>query len=95
VRVNDGVRVGVKVGVITTPPSPINSLTLLPDLIESVRKGNPKLERFDASVFTGEYVTGDIGKDYLDHLEQRRCDLNAAAQARDAEASMIDLHNSP
>ncbi len=67
----------------------------LSDLIESVRKGNPKLERFDASVFTGEYVTGDIGKDYLDHLEQRRCDLNAAAQARDAEASMIDLHNSP
>lgn len=67
----------------------------LPDLIESVRKGNPKLERFDASVFTGEYVTGDIGKDYLDHLEQRRCDLNTAAQARDAEASMIDLYNSP
>ncbi len=67
----------------------------LPDLIEAVRKGNPKLERFDASVFTGEYVTGDIGKDYLDHLEQRRCDLNTAAQARDAEASMIDLYNSP
>ncbi len=67
----------------------------LPDLIESVRKGNPKLERFDASVFTGEYVTGDIGKDYLDHLEQRRCDLNTAAQVRDAEASMIDLYNSP
>ncbi|MEQ6342597.1 MAG: amidophosphoribosyltransferase [Gammaproteobacteria bacterium] len=65
------------------------------DLIESVRKGNPKLERFDASVFTGEYVTGDIGKDYLDHLEQRRCDLTTAAQARDAEASMIDLYNSP
>ena len=65
----------------------------LADLIESVRKGNPRLERFDASVFTGEYVTGDVTKSYLDHLEQRRSDLNKMAQARDAEASMIDLYN--
>ncbi len=65
----------------------------LADLIESVRKGNPRLERFDASVFTGEYVTGDVTKEYLDHLEQRRSDLNKMAQIRDAEASMIDLYN--
>lgn len=65
----------------------------LADLIESVRKGNPRLEHFDASVFTGEYVTGDVTKDYLDHLEQRRSDLNKMAQMRDAEASMIDLYN--
>lgn len=65
----------------------------LADLIESVRKGNPKLERFDASVFTGEYVTGDVTQSYLDHLEQRRSDMNKMAQVRDAEASMIDLYN--
>ncbi len=65
----------------------------LADLIESVRKGNSRLERFDTSVFTGEYVTGDVTQDYLDHLDQRRNDLNKVAEMRNAEASMIDLYN--
>ncbi|MFZ5593824.1 MAG: amidophosphoribosyltransferase [Pseudomonadota bacterium] len=65
----------------------------LSDLIEAVCKGNPRLERFDASVFTGEYVTGDVTQTYLDQLEQRRCDLSKAAQARDAELAMVDLYN--
>ncbi|MCO6440433.1 MAG: amidophosphoribosyltransferase [Nitrococcus mobilis] len=51
----------------------------LPDLIEAVRGGNDKIERFDCSCFTGEYVAGDITPDYLRTLavlrseEVRRC----------------------
>jgi len=33
-----------------------------------------KLERFDCSVFTGEYVTQDISADYLNQLELFRSD---------------------
>lgn len=46
----------------------------LSDLIASVRQLNPKIETFDCSVFTGEYVTGGVDEDYLRHLEQLRSD---------------------
>jgi len=46
----------------------------LNDLIEAVRRGNPRIQRFDTSVFTGEYVTGDVTPDYLASLEQERSD---------------------
>ncbi len=45
------------------------------DLIESVRYGNPSIEKFETSCFTGEYITGDIDADYLERLENERCDL--------------------
>ena len=44
----------------------------LPDLIRSVQQFNPKLTHFDCSVFTGEYVTGDIDERYLQHIESLR-----------------------
>lgn len=72
----------------------------LEDLKESVRIGNPKLNHFDASVFDGIYVTGDINKDYLDDLEQRRSDeikqqnINGSSEKEDLGASLIDMHNS-
>jgi amidophosphoribosyltransferase len=47
----------------------------LADLIESAREGNPRIGRFDASCFDGVYVTGDVNQDYLDRIEQARCDL--------------------
>lgn len=46
----------------------------LPDLIESVRHLNPNIEKFDCSVFDGEYVTGGVGERYLSHLETLRAD---------------------
>ncbi len=70
----------------------------LDDLIDSVRKGNPKVERFDASVFSGEYVTGEIDNAYLDRLEAMRNDT--AKRTRDsgfeelAEPEVMDLRNS-
>jgi amidophosphoribosyltransferase len=64
----------------------------LPDLIEAVRTGNPKIERFDTSVFTGEYVTQDIDDAYLNQLELFRSDAAKEARRR-GSATVIDLHN--
>lgn len=46
----------------------------LPDLIESVRHLNPNIEKFDCSVFDGEYVTGGVDETYFSHLETLRAD---------------------
>ena len=46
----------------------------LPDLVASVRQLNPAIERFECSVFSGEYVTGGVDGVYLDHLESTRSD---------------------
>jgi amidophosphoribosyltransferase len=69
----------------------------LDDLVQAVRKGNLRIERFDASVFNGEYVTGDVSRGYLDELQQRRNDL-AKEERRGVvatEVGNIDLYNTP
>ncbi len=65
----------------------------LDDLVEAVLyKDNKKVRRFDTSVFNGEYVTGDVTPDYLQHLESCRSD--SAKTARDSEEGVtIELHN--
>ena len=49
-------------------------------LIRSVRHDNSSITEFDASCFSGEYITGDVTKEYLTRLEARRND--AAKQKR-------------
>ena len=44
----------------------------LSDLVETCREGNPKIERFEDSIFTGRYVTGDVDASYLHDLELAR-----------------------
>ena len=44
-------------------------------LIRSVRHDNSEITEFDTSCFSGEYVTGDVTKEYLSELEQVRNDL--------------------
>ncbi len=51
-------------------------------LIRSVRHDNSSITEFDASCFSGEYVTGDVTDEYLQDLEERRND--SAKQAREA-----------
>ena len=65
----------------------------LEDLIDAVqKKGKSRVDRFDASVFDGKYVTGDVTQDYLDRLETQRNDT--AKQERESSAqSIIELHN--
>ncbi len=64
----------------------------LVDLVDAVKKGSSTIERFDASVFTGEYVTGDIGSEYLHDLQLIRNDA-AKKNRRVSENEGIDLHN--
>ena len=50
------------------------------DLISSAQKGNKLISEFDASCFTGKYVTGDIDADYLARLESLRNDAMKESQ---------------
>jgi amidophosphoribosyltransferase len=50
----------------------------LDDLIQAVRHEHAVIDRFDTSCFSGEYVTGDVTRDYLEKLELARSDANRA-----------------
>ena len=43
-------------------------------LTESVQLENPSIRGFDCSVFTGEYITGDITPEYLEKIASQRND---------------------
>jgi amidophosphoribosyltransferase len=58
----------------------------LDDLKDAIREAAPGLTNFDASVFDGIYVTGDISEEYLDTLERKR---NDAAKHTEDVASHI------
>jgi amidophosphoribosyltransferase len=64
----------------------------LADLEEAVRKGNTQIDRFDCSVFTGEYITGNVGIDYLNNLRMTRHDA-AKEDRRNQDDEALDLHN--
>jgi amidophosphoribosyltransferase len=51
----------------------------LGDLVAACHHDDAKIEEFDTSCFSGEYVTGDVTRDYLEKLESERSD---AAKAR-------------
>ena len=65
----------------------------LDDLKAAVRKRNPRLEDFDASVFDGRYVTGDVDEQYLDQLEAMRNDNSKQRRDVANNGNVIDLHN--
>lgn len=64
----------------------------LEDLVESAREGNPVITRFDASCFNGDYVTGDVSQDYLDHIESLRSDGAKSERNASNELSSTELH---
>jgi amidophosphoribosyltransferase len=67
----------------------------LSDLMEAARKGNKKIERFDSSVFDGDYVTGDVTAEYLQHLENIRSDdAKEKRNEHKDDDSFISLYNS-
>tara|TARA_A100000164_G_scaffold375458_1_gene410531 strand:- start:1171 stop:2634 length:1464 start_codon:yes stop_codon:yes gene_type:complete len=47
----------------------------LEDLRRSASAGNPKITRFEDSVFTGEYCAGNVTKDFLLELEKNRSEV--------------------
>jgi amidophosphoribosyltransferase len=72
----------------------------LNDLIESCREGNPKITQFETSVFTGEYITGDVDENYLEALERSRNDQSKSSNKtklsivdKKVDPTVIELHN--
>ena len=63
----------------------------LTDLTQSVRQENPNIKHFDASVFTGEYITGNVSKAYLDNIAFARNDQ--AKQQQEKDATNLEMHN--
>ena len=64
----------------------------LEDLIRAVNKKAPHIQRFDTSVFNGEYVTGDVSQAYLARIDQQRNDNTRNQSDKDNE--VLELHNS-
>lgn len=58
------------------------------DLKAALRDMNPAIERFEASCFDGNYITGDITPDYLARIEAER---KSPAAADDVERSQLAL----
>ncbi|HGS4646651.1 amidophosphoribosyltransferase [Vibrio cholerae] len=65
----------------------------LEDLVQAVRCGNPDIVKFEASVFNGEYVTGDIDQQYLDFLESMRSDDAKVQREIQQDLANLELHN--
>ena len=67
----------------------------LDDLVACSHEGNPGVDGFDCSVFTGEYITGDVDQGYLDRVESLRNDEAQAERraALQAEGAVVGLHN--
>ena len=63
----------------------------LEDLIAAAAEGNPKLQRFECSVFNGEYITSDVDEMYLKRLELVRND--AAKSARNNKKKVARQQN--
>lgn len=57
------------------------------------KKDKSKIERFDTSVFDGDYITGDVSEHYLEQLELLRSD-GAKQEKEVSDISIIGLHNS-
>lgn len=47
----------------------------LADLVSAVRAGNPDIERFEDSCFSGDYIAGDVTPEYLRELSFERSAL--------------------
>jgi len=61
-------------------------------LIETTQSENSSITDFDLSCFNGEYVTGDVNQEYLDHIEDMRRDSAKSTREADEE-DLIDLSN--
>ena len=65
------------------------------ELVKCSAEGNVDVDGFDCSVFSGEYITGDVDQNYLDWVESLRND-EAQSKRRTAEAAegaVVGLYN--
>jgi amidophosphoribosyltransferase len=59
------------------------------DLVQSSMGGNLDVDTFECSVFSGEYITGDIDQDYLDQIDAQRNDSNKKTNQTEAENAEV------
>lgn len=64
----------------------------LDDLIIAVGMGNPSITTFETSVFSGQYVTGDIDQAYLDLIDTIRND-DAKLDREQVDLANLEMHN--
>ena len=57
----------------------------LDDLRTAAKEGNPSLSAYEDSVFSGQYITGDVSMSYLDDLEAARNDAMKTERGVDEE----------
>jgi amidophosphoribosyltransferase len=62
----------------------------LPDLIKSCQQFNPSISQFECSVFTGEYVTGQVSSAYLDSIIELRNDNAKLKQEGASVGALVD-----
>ncbi|MBK1886016.1 MULTISPECIES: amidophosphoribosyltransferase [Marinobacter] len=67
----------------------------LEDLVTCVSDVNDSIDGWECSVFTGDYVTGDIDTAYLNRLDEARNDIqrSGGGDAMSGDNGIIDLHN--
>ncbi len=65
----------------------------LEDLIHAVHQGNEAIQRFDCSCFDGQYITGDVDENYLNHLEALRSDAAKTKREHADNLAGIDLYS--
>ena len=65
----------------------------LKDLKDCAMGINQAIERFDCSIFDGDYVTGSVDDEYLRRVESLRNDKAKSDRTRTAQLELLDLHN--
>ena len=60
------------------------------DLVAACSSGHKGISHFEASCFTGEYVTGDVNTEYLEALELARSDK--AKHGHPSDGDVLELH---
>lgn len=65
----------------------------LSDLIHAAKEGNATITRFEDSVFSGDYITGDVSADYLKDLSARRGDAMRQRETVLNQQMQLDLYN--
>ncbi len=60
-------------------------------LVDAVHHENAEIESFDTSCFSGQYVTGDVGTEYLSGLEALRS--NSVKAKRDAQVRSEEMQD--
>jgi amidophosphoribosyltransferase len=56
----------------------------------AVRESNPRLMEFETSCFDGNYITGDVTREYLDSVEHHRNCANGEA-SEEEQSTQLDL----